>query len=245
MTDIEAKLWEIGELFPADLISKLQRDSERIAYHVRLATRGLNPPAAVCDIGGGFGMFSLGCAAQGFTSVMVDNFQASEGARYRNEILGIHRRYGVRVETRNVVADGVDFPPESFDTITCFDSMEHWHHSPKGVFRQIVAGLKPGGVFILGVPNGVDLWKRITVPLGRAKWSAMQDYYEQEVFTGPVREPDVGDLRYIARDLGLVDVTIFGRNWSPFHRSGPRIVRMAARAGDRCMRLLPSLCLNI
>jgi hypothetical protein len=73
--------------------------------------------------------------------------------------------------------------------------------------------LKPGGLFFLGVPNCVNLRKRITVPLGAGKWSAIEEWYEREMFRGHVREPDVGDLRYIARDLGLRDVRIFGRNW--------------------------------
>jgi hypothetical protein len=71
--------------------------------------------------------------------------------------------------------------------------------------------LKPGGLFFLGVPNCVFLRKRITVPLG--KWSSMDEWYERETFGGHIREPDVGHLRYIARDLGLGYVRVFGRNW--------------------------------
>ena len=43
---------------------------------------------------------------------------------------------------------------------------------------------------MVGVPNCVNLRKRLTVPLGRGKWSPMADWYEQPSFRGHVREPD-------------------------------------------------------
>lgn len=76
-----------------------------------------------------------------------------------------------------------------FDAITSFDSMELWHHSPSKLFFEITSQLKPGGVFRLGVPNCVNLRKRLTVPLGFGKWSAMQDWYEEENFRGTCVNP--------------------------------------------------------
>ena len=55
--------------------------------------------------------------------------------------------------------------------------------------------------------------KRLTVPFGSGKWSSMADWYEDPIFRGHVREPDVDDLFYIAREVGLVDVYIKGRHW--------------------------------
>lgn len=70
--------------------------------------------------------------------------------------------------------------------------------------------IKPGGGFILGVPNCVSLRKRLTVPFGYGKWSSMADWYELPVFRGNVREPDVADLVFIARDIRLVDIRNIG-----------------------------------
>ena len=53
-----------------------------------------------------------------------------------------------------MVAEGIADLPE-FDAITCFDSMEHWHASPKALFHQAVAKLKPGGLFIFHTPNAL------------------------------------------------------------------------------------------
>jgi len=205
--DIAAMLRSIAREYPPALVSKQLRDIDRIAYYVSLVSSRHGRNARVCDIGAGFGLFSLGCAALGMSSTMVDDFQDDDIRNNCGKFLELHRRYGVTAIRRDVIAMGVEFPPNSFDVVTAFETMEHWHHSPKSLFQQLLLSLKPGGSFILGVPNCVDLWKRITVPLGRAKWSSINDWYEREVFGGHVREANVADLRYIARDLSLVNTS--------------------------------------
>jgi hypothetical protein len=59
-----------------------------------------------------------------------------------------------------------------------------------------------------------------------------------------VREPDVDDLRYIARDLGLRDAQVLGRNWMGY-RGGTRGRRLAAQLLDRPLRRRPQLCSDI
>jgi hypothetical protein len=51
--------------------------------------------------------------------------------------------------------------------------------------------------------------------------------------------PDVDDLRYIARDLGLRDVRIFGRNWLG-HASRRSWVRALTPMADRVLRPFPA-----
>jgi hypothetical protein len=87
---------------------------------------------------------------------------------------------------------------------------------------------------VLATPNCVNLRARIGVPFGYGKWSPMTSYYESESFRGHVREPDVDDLRYIAKDLGLRSVRILGRNWRPI----PGLVK-------RLIQLRPSFCFSI
>ncbi|MBV9124902.1 MAG: methyltransferase domain-containing protein, partial [Planctomycetes bacterium] len=140
--------------------------------------------------------------------------------------------------------EGIHFPAESLDVVTTFDSMEHWHHSPKKLFASVVKSLAAGGLFILGGPNCFNLRKRLTVPLGIGGWSRMTDWYEPEVFRGHVREPSVADLRYIAKDMGLTDVAILGRNWAGLHsRFG--VARAVTPVIDRVLWLRPSLCSDI
>jgi SAM-dependent methyltransferase len=156
----------------------------------------------------------------------------------------LYAEYGVTVISRDVVTDSIDFPPRSLDVVTIFDSLEHWHHSPKKVLRAVMETLKPNGYLITGTPNCVNLRKRITVPLGIGKWSALEEWYEKDVFRSHVREPDVEDLRYIARDIGLSDVQIEGRNWIGYS-SRWKIVQTLVPFADRLLRLRPSLCSNL
>ena len=219
-------------------------DVSRIAFHIGLVKKlvGIESPV-VADLGGGIGLFSIGCAAAGMKVTLVDDFQdevnlSEDGAN----ALSLHRELGVTVINRDVVGQGLKLPLNTFDAITTFDSMEHWHRSPKKLFHQVADCLRPGGWFILGVPNCVNLRKRVTVPLGYGKWSQMKYWYETEVFRGHVREPDVEDLRYIARDMGLTEIMVLGRNWLGYAR--PRM-RKIMRMIDVMIRPWPTLCANI
>jgi hypothetical protein len=107
-----------------------------------------------------------------------------------------------------------------------------------------MTAFKPNGLFIISGPNCVNLRKRITVPFGVGKWPQMRDWYEVDRFRSHVREPDVDDLRYIAADLSLRNVTILGRNWSGY-RSRFHAARIATPLIDRILRFWPSFCSDI
>jgi len=174
----------------------------------------------------------------------VDDFGDTVNSRYGPSILDLHRSYGVEVIHADVLNDDLRMPCAGVDAITSFHSIEHWHSSPKRLFRAAARALAPGGVFVLGSPNCVNLRKRLAVPLGRSKWSSMGEWYESEVFRGHVREPDVEDLRYIAADMGLSDVQLYGRNWLGYINPR-RAYRALAALVDRPLRASPSLCSDI
>ena len=131
---------------------------------------------------------------------------------------------------------GLNVPPASLGAVTCFHSVEHWHSSPKKLFADVMTALAPRGLFILAAPNAVNLRKRLTVPLGYGNWSPMTEWYDTHRFRGHVREPVVADLRAIASDMGLVDVTILGRNWLG-ETIGIEAVRLATRVVGRLLEL--------
>ena len=107
-----------------------------------------------------------------------------------------------------------------------------------------MCALRPGGRLVIATPNCVNLRKRITVPLGRGKWSALEEWYDHELFRGHVREPDVDDLRFIAGDIGLQDFRIVGRNWNGYY-SGSGLIRALTGVFDPLLRLKPSLCSDL
>jgi SAM-dependent methyltransferase len=183
----------------------------------------------------------LGCAALGLKAVLIDDFQDEVNAQFGDAVFEIHKSYGVEIVRANVVSDSLPFQPGSLDAVTCFDSMEHWHRSPKRLFASVMTSLKSGGVFVLGVPNRANLRKRLSIPLGYGKWSSMKDWYEVSEFRGHVREPDLEDLRYIAHDMGIVDCRFHGRNWTGYS-SPRRLIRLATYVCDSPLRLFPTLC---
>ncbi|MFQ6537961.1 MULTISPECIES: class I SAM-dependent methyltransferase [Aphanothece] len=235
--------------YPPPLIEGQLRDIPRIASNIGFALRrhaGADPRnLSLMDLGGGVGLFSIGCAALGMRRVvLVDDFNDEVNQATGSTILDLHRSMGIEVHSRDVVTCGIGDIAGTFDIITSFDSMEHWHHSPRALFAQVVARLKPGGTFLLGVPNCANLRKRLTLLFGRGQWSTMRDWYEVPVFRGHVREPDVADLHYICRDMGLVRSEIIGRNWLG-HLSSRRWVRLGAALFDHPLRLRPQLCSDI
>ncbi len=72
----------------------------------------------------------------------------------------------------------------------------------------------------------------------------MKDWYETDRFRGHVREPDVGDLQYIAADLELASPEIMGRNWLG-RRSPHRLTARITALVDPLLSRFPSLCSDI
>ncbi len=226
--------------YPAELRATMLSEIDRIAFQIELVRQNRGTDISICDVGGSISLFSVACAALGMRSTLIDNFDLNRDALLER----VHRPYGVEVIKRDVILEPLDLPPNSFDVAASFDSIEHWHGSPKPVLHALKRALKPNGTFVLGVPNCVNLRKRLTVPLGYGRWCSIQDWYEAPVFSSHVHEPDVAELRYIANDLSLKNVRIYGRNWLGY-TSPKKWVRLATRIIDRPLQLRPSLCSDI
>jgi len=257
---IEELLRDLACKYPAAMVEGQLQDLPRVAFHIRLLEERVGRRIRLCDLASGVGFFPAACAQLGMRVTMIDDFQHPFGAgqdadkvpdapdavnqTIAETVLELHRSLGVEVLRKDVLVDGFDFPPGSLDVVTCFESMEHFHHSPRRLFAAVREALVPGGLFVLGCPNAVNLRKRITVPLGRGKWSEMIHWYEPERFRGHVREPDVDDLHYIARDMALSEVEILGRNWAGYLNQR-RWVRSITPFVDRLLQLRPTLCSDI
>jgi len=244
MSDVKAMLESIAREYPEPLIAGQFEVIDKITFEIETIRAYCGDKVTVCDLGGGLNVFTPGCAAMGWRAILVDDCNDAIHKQWGERVYAIHRAKGVELIRRDFIEQGLDFPPDSLDAVTIFDSMEHWHNSPKLLFHSIMKMLRPGGFFFLGGPNCVNLRKRITVPFGYGRWSSLDDWYEAPRMRGHVREPDMGDLLYIARDMGLADVRILGRNWMA--RNSPnKVTRLLARTFDNLIRLRPTLCSDI
>lgn len=232
------------ELYPRSMIAGERGGIPRYAYHVDLIRKHAPAGGKVLDVGGGIGAFAPAVALAGYQLTLVDDFGDRSNQRFPSDAIAALAIGGIDIVNVDASSDNFSPNPDSYDIVTSFDSMEHWHRSPKTSLHKMMAALKPGGTMILGLPNCVDLYKRITVPLGMAKWSTMEEWYEQPVFRSHVREADLDDLRYIARDLKLTHPHVFGRNWN-IMLAANATVRRLGRMADLALQLFPSLCSDL
>ena len=236
---LDRVLEQVLALYPEPLRSTERADLARQRFHLEQIYR---PGARVADLGGGIGLLSPACAALGMTTWLVDDLRDAVNQHFPIEELGVHRDAGVRVLAIPVAEFGKHFADASLDVVTCIDSIEHWHHSPRPVLEQVARVLRPGGLFLLAGPNAANALHRAKLLLGRSNWSHFEDWYYPAEFRGHVREPVLADLLRIVDELGLERRAVFGRNWlgAP---SGWR--RLGFSAVDRALRAFPSLCKDL
>jgi SAM-dependent methyltransferase len=208
--DLVKLVRSIAEEFPSELRDWQREDVERVAFNLSLLPDRVR---SVCDVGGGIRLFSLAATCTGRAVYVIDDFGDPIIAEFSEPLLSLARRFGVHLIQRDVPAVGIGLA-EKVDAITFFETLEHWHNSPRLALHEAVKSLTPSGLLIVSLPNCVDLHKRIATLLGTARWSSFESWYCQESFRGHVREAAVADLRAIAEDLNLSSYRLFGRNWA-------------------------------
>jgi SAM-dependent methyltransferase len=235
---------EIVAAFPDELRQMSVAHKVRILWQVEVVEANVPPGGRVVDLGAGGVPFMALLQRLGYKTTIVDDF-GDDTLREVGIVLDQFRKIGVEVRNEDLLAPGFSLgAANSIDMVATHDSMEHWHNSPKHMFHNVWQSLKPGGVLWIGVPNAVNMRKRLTVPFGRGSWSHMRDWYEQDVFRGHVREPVVADLHYIARDLKAVRHEVLGRNWLG-HLNPSALIRGITPFIDAPLRLRPALCSDI
>ena len=141
-----------------------QRDNNKTAklltffYSLRMSGIILNlkkivpPKACILDWGAGDGEFQKLLERKGFDSYGIDS--------YSNES---NKKRIIRASIEEA-----PFPEGFFDAITCFHVLEHIHQ-PLTSVKKVLRLLKPGGIFVVEVPNiaslGFKVFKKNWYPL--------------------------------------------------------------------------------
>jgi SAM-dependent methyltransferase len=222
----------------------IRAEAKRACFHYVLCKKLMPDCKTVCDIGGGWGAFAALCGAMDLECTLVDDFMDRGHSDGSDPRWDLSSAYGFRVLQQDILHEDFSLERRRYDVITFFDVLEHLHNSPKKLLQVALDALKPGGLMVVGVPNCVNLLKRLRMIMGTCNWSPMEEWYDTPIFRSHVREPSVSDLHYIARDLDLKKAKVFGRNWAGLMNQsfGARLI---ASFSDNILRLRPSLCSNL
>lgn len=234
-------------------------DERQLFYLEMVAHTGcLTAGKHMVDLAPGTTAFGPVAGAMGMQVTLIDDYGGGGGVDVTRRdvteqlIAGFRDRLGIRVEQLDFISNHLPLADNSVDVVTCFHSLEHWHQSPKPLFREVRRVLKTGGHLIIATPNAANLRKRISVPFGRNIWSSLTEWYHEgdPVFRGHVREPIVRDLHQLLEWNQFEIVKTYGRNFigRDSHALAflPRRVRHALAIGsDYILRFFPTLCSDI
>ena len=90
--EIERVVTEVARSYPPPLDGIELADVTRIAFHLSILSEHVPAGGHVVDIGGGIGLMSVGAAALGYRSTLVDDFDDAVNYEYPIESLGVHAR---------------------------------------------------------------------------------------------------------------------------------------------------------
>jgi 2-polyprenyl-3-methyl-5-hydroxy-6-metoxy-1,4-benzoquinol methylase len=135
------------------VLGTIYRAVRKYAVGRKLALiNSLSRRGRLLDIGCGTGEFLKRCNTDGWQTFGVE---PSEGARETT------RQGGATVQP---VLRREDYAPASLDVVTMWHALEHIH-DPRGTASIVTTLLKPGGVFLVAVPNHTCHDARVYGPL--------------------------------------------------------------------------------
>lgn len=138
-----------GRRFPAPVEWLQQTLYARRAQFVSRQMNGRK--GRVLDIGCGRGLLLRAFQQNGF-DVTGTEF-SDDACRYAREVLGIPVRVGL--------LDQLHFPDNSFDVVVMWHVLEHVS-DPRPTLAEVARILRPGGIFLVGVPNFGSAEARLT-----------------------------------------------------------------------------------
>lgn len=105
---------------------------------------------------------------------------------------------------------GGELPDRPFDMVMSVDVLEHLPE-PKRIFEQLVQRIAKSGILVTLVPNAGNIRKRLLLLSGGTNMPRFDEFWNYPPpFVGHVREYVRGDLKAMARYLGLEIVELRG-----------------------------------
>jgi 2-polyprenyl-3-methyl-5-hydroxy-6-metoxy-1,4-benzoquinol methylase len=202
-----------------------ERNCLNLEWLLRMQDAAGSERLQVLELGIGWGGASLCLAQRGALVIGVDDFQDGfdEQGAPQMEFLSRHH---VKVVRADVLC--LPLRPGSFDVVILNDVLEHLT-IPKRLLHAIHDLLRPGGVFMMEVPNSVALYKRLRVLCGRSNYFRMEHFFGDSEYRGHIREYTKAEVAYMLRQTGFAPVEIRGVNqaYRPWFES--RTSRFSAR----------------
>ena len=145
-------------------------------------------------------------------------------------------------------------PDASFDTILCWETMEHFNFNPVKFVRDLHRLLKPGGRVCITVPNHASFQNLVSLVFGRGEREKIEYFYKFENYESNGKKAFYGfhwreytppELRHLFADAGFRVTTC--QSFTAFQDHGNtsfsrRMARAASRWGTA---LLPRFGTNV
>jgi SAM-dependent methyltransferase len=159
----------------------------------------------------------VGCGAGGLAPLLAEKFSFVGGVDLSLTLAQAAARRGMRPLCADLDEGELPYAEASFDAAVCCDVLEHVF-DPVVFVRRVVRILKPGGAFVVSVPN-IRYLPRVLSLVG--------GYFPRT--TGDPNGYDGGHLHYfttrnvseVFEAAGLCDVRTYGFNADPSRRARP------------------------
>ena len=159
------------------------------------------PGGSMLDLGGGTSLYSPILRALGMDVTVVDLFV--------DDAVGLARLSEQGIATIRSDLYAADLPEAAYDVVGMFETIEHLPHSPKPILEKVVTALKPGGRFVLSVPNMARIENRMRMLMGRNPMGKYRVFFHDgNPFLGHHREMTMDEVRFAAAAVGLANARV-------------------------------------
>lgn len=153
-------------------------------------------PKSILDIGVGTGIFYS----------LLSDFEDRDvsGIEIVPEFIPILKARGVKAQLCNIEKEKIPYADESFDLIICDSILEHTL-KPKHLLTEMFRVLRPGGSFIVVVPNAISIIRRWHYLRGRNIFEPLIDnLYSRDYLSRCAVFYSESELRFVLEGSKLV-----------------------------------------